>query len=106
MENIVRKEIASNKQLLLSQCFLPYMVLIFHYECTFKCRLQFVSIWTSLKLCRLVRIKVNLPSPKRKILDSRKLKELAEDNFSFDENGRKFPKWVENTVGKGEFAHF
>ena len=40
-----------------------------------------------------------------KILDSSKLKELAVDNFKFDEYGRKFPKWVENTVGKGEIAH-
>ena len=56
MENIVRKgEIASNKQFLLfSQCFLPYMAFILHCECTFKCLLQFVSIWTSLKFCRLV----------------------------------------------------
>ena len=56
VENIVRKgEIACNKQFLLfSQCFLPYMVLIFHFKCTFKCRLRFVSIWTSLKFCRLV----------------------------------------------------
>ena len=55
-ENIVRKgEIACNKQFLLfSQCFLPYMVLIFHFKCTVKCRLQFVSIWTNLKLCHLV----------------------------------------------------
>ena len=51
MENIVRKgEIACNKQFLLfSQCFLPYMALIFHFKYTLKCRLQFVSIWTSLK---------------------------------------------------------
>ena len=56
MENIVRKgEIAFNKQfLLISQCFLPYMALIFHFKCTVKCRLQFVSIWTTLKFCRLV----------------------------------------------------
>ena len=56
VENIVTKgEIASNKQFLLfSQCFLPYMVLIFHSNCTTKCRLQFVSIWTSLKFCHLV----------------------------------------------------
>ena len=56
MENIVRKEeIACNKQFLLfSLCFLPYMVLIFHFKCTLKCRLQFVSILTSLKFCRLV----------------------------------------------------
>ena len=30
--------------------------------------------------------------------------ESADDNFKFDENGRKFSKWVENTVGKGEIA--
>ena len=38
------------------------------------------------------------------ILDSSKLKEFADDNFKFDENGRKLSKWVENTVGKGEIA--
>ena len=31
------------------------MVLIFHFKCTLKYRLQFVSIWTSLEFCRLVR---------------------------------------------------
>ena len=45
------------------------------------------------------------PFPKQQILDLSKLIELAEDKFEFDENGRKFPKWVENTVGKGEIAH-
>ena len=40
----------------------------------------------------------------RQILKSSKLKELAEDNFKFDENDRKLSKRVENTVGKGEFA--
>ena len=56
VENIVRKEeVACNKWFLLfSQCFLPYMVLIFHFKCTLKCRLQFVWIWTSLKFCHLV----------------------------------------------------
>ena len=41
MENIVRNgEIACNKPFLLfSQCFLPHMVLIFHFKCTLKCRL-------------------------------------------------------------------
>ena len=48
-------EIACNKQFLLfSQCFLPYMKLIFHFKCTLKCCLQFVSIWASLKFCHLV----------------------------------------------------
>ena len=37
-------------------------------------------------------------------LDSSKLKDFADDNFIFDENGMKFSKWVENTVGKGETA--
>ena len=56
VENIVRKgEIACNKQFLLfSQCFLRSIVLIFHFKCTLKCRLQFVLIWTYLKFCRLV----------------------------------------------------
>ena len=34
------------------------------------------------------------------------LKDFAEDNFKFDENGRKLSKWVENTVGKGEIARY
>ena len=38
------------------------------------------------------------------ILDSSKLKEFADENLKFDKNGRKFSKWVENTVGKGEIA--
>ena len=56
MENIVRKgEITFNKQFLLfSPCFLTYIAFIFHFKCTIKCRLKFVSIWTSLKFCRLV----------------------------------------------------
>ena len=39
-------------------------------------------------------------------LDSSKLKEFADDNIRFDENGRKLSKWVENTVGKGEIARY
>ena len=44
--------------------------------------------------------------PKRQILDSSKLREFADNNFIFDENGRKFTKRVENTVGKGEIARY
>ena len=44
------------------------------------------------------------PFPKRQILDSFKVKEFADDNFKFGENGRKFSTWVENNVGKGEIA--
>ena len=32
------------------------------------------------------------------------MKEFADDNFKFDENGKKFFRWVEITVGKGEIA--
>ena len=38
------------------------------------------------------------------MLDSSKLKEISDDNFKFDENGRNLSKWVENTEGKGEIA--
>ena len=34
------------------------------------------------------------------------MKELADANFKFDENGRKLSKQVENTVGKGEIARY
>ena len=44
------------------------------------------------------------PLPDNKFLDSFKLKEFADDNFRFDENGIKLSKWVENTVRKGEIA--
>ena len=46
------------------------------------------------------------PCPKRKILDSSNLKEFADDNFKVDENGRMYFSGVENTVGKGEIAHY
>ena len=48
----------------------------------------------------------NQPITGRQILDSFKLKEFADDNFKFDENGRKLSKQVENTVGKGEIARY
>ena len=38
--------------------------------------------------------------------DSSKLKEFADDKFSFDENGRKFSKWIENTVAKVKIASY
>ena len=46
------------------------------------------------------------PITRRQILDTCKLKEFADDNFKFDENGRKLSKHVGNTVGKGEIAHY
>ena len=32
------------------------------------------------------------------------MKQVADDNFKFDENGRKFCKRIETPVGKGEIA--
>ena len=34
------------------------------------------------------------------------MKEFADDNFLFDENGRKFSRWVENTVRNREIARY
>ena len=48
--------------------------------------------------------KGHLPFPKRQILDCSKLKELADDDLKFDENGRMFSNPIENTVGRGEIA--
>ena len=47
-----------------------------------------------------------VPFPKRQILEASKLNEYADDIFKFDENGRKFSKRVENTLGKGEIARY
>ena len=56
-------------------------------------------------LNNLVSHDINFNSfPKQQILDTSKLKEFADDHFNSDENGRKFFKQVENTVGKGEIA--
>ena len=46
------------------------------------------------------------PFPKRQILDPSKLKEFSDDNSKFDEQGKKLSKRIENTVGKGEIAHY
>ena len=46
------------------------------------------------------------PIPKQQILDASKLKEFPDNSFKSDENYRKFSKWVENTVGKAEIAHY
>ena len=46
------------------------------------------------------------PSPNKKKIDSSKLKECADDDFNFDEKGRKFSKMEENTVGNGEIARY
>ena len=47
-----------------------------------------------------------IPFPKQQLLDSSKLKEFADENSNFDENGKKFLTRVENTTGKGEIARY
>ena len=42
------------------------------------------------------------PFPKQQILDSSKLKEFADNNFTFDENDGKLSKQVEKYQGKSE----
>ena len=42
----------------------------------------------------------------RQILDSSKLKQNANENFKFDDNGRKLSEWVENIVVKEEIARY
>ena len=107
MKNIVRKgEIACNKQFLLfSQCFLPYLALIFHFKSTLKCFLQFVSVWTSLKFCR--RVMVN-SLPNDKIFDKPKFKVLADDKIIVPLRLRFVFRRIENIVRKGEngYRHF
>ena len=49
---------------------------------------------------------VTQPITRQQILDSSKLKEFADDNLKFDENGKKLSKQVENTVEKGEIARY
>ena len=47
-----------------------------------------------------------LPFFKREVLDSSKMKEYADDNFSFILNARILSKWIENTARKGEIGRY
>ena len=47
-----------------------------------------------------------LPFPEQQILDSLKLKEFADDSFTFDEKSRKFSKRLANSVRDGEIAFY
>ena len=59
-----------------------------------------LSNWTNLRfLFPFMKYSdVFQPFPKQQILDPSKLKVFADDNFERDENGRKFPKRVENLM--------
>ena len=51
----------------------------------------------SMEECKIYLLGKGQPITRRQIVDSSKLKEFADDNFKFDENGRKLSKRVENT---------
>ena len=56
-ENFVGKEENDGNKhcLLFPQCFLSYERQLKHFELHLICRLQMLSIWASLKFCRLVK---------------------------------------------------
>ena len=58
--------------------------------------------WQNFKLIQIQNICIT----RRQILGFSKLKDFADDNLKFEENGRKLFKLVENTVGIGEIAHY
>ena len=66
----------------------------------------FVKSKISINLLRTPRCSILNPFPNDKSKDSSKLKEFADDNFKSDKNGSNFSKRVENTMRKGEIAHF
>ena len=68
---------------------------------TTKFRLFLTQLRTGLQTTISVWVKMTESS-----LNSSSLKEFADDNFIFDEYGRKFSKRVENTVVKGEIARY
>ena len=49
---------------------------------------------------------VGKPFPKQQILDSFRHKGFPDDNSECDKNGGEFSKRLENTVGKGDIAHY
>ena len=56
LENVVGKAENAGKQhfLLFPQCFIPFTKQISNFQSLLLCRLQMLSIWTSLKYCRLL----------------------------------------------------
>ena len=51
--------------------------------------------------CQLSQVLNPFPNDKLQTLQN---KAFADDNFKFDDNGRKFSRKIENSVGKGEIA--
>ena len=66
------------------------------------------NAWCGNGIIKLIPMPLHLTLPflKGQILDYSKIKEFADNNFNFDENGRKYFKQVENTMGRVEIARF
>ena len=79
VENILK-----NREIAVSQYYLIFLTMF--PKATY---LRVVTNWDYVAVIE--------PFPKQQNLDSSKLKEFADDNFGFDENGRELSKWVENT---------
>ena len=136
-ENIVGKgENAGNHDFLLfPQYFLPFPKQITIFQSPRFCRLQMLSVWTSLKIVVWERVKqlYTIKKLRRSDLEVSNAKSLPGMNnldwlqlthyqtinfrlfqtervcrrqFKFDENCRKLSNRVENTVGKGEIARY
>ena len=69
-----------------------------------KCEIHTLVIEWNYICIRKIQIFVFFPN--NKFLDFSKLKDSADNNFEFDDNGEKLPKRVENNVGKGEIARY
>ena len=93
-ENNVGKEEDAGKQyfLLFSIMFsitLPHQTTIAPFELNHTCRLQMLLTLSQMTNFRLL-----------------KTERLCRRHFKFDENDRKFSKWVENTAEKGEITRY
>ena len=82
--------------------FLPFPTHISIFHLHLFCRLQMLSIWTSLEFCCLVN-SFN-PLPDNKIFDWSKLKSFADDKLNVTKMIISVFDRVENIVGKGEIA--
>ena len=92
----------SNPTRALYFCHAFIHLLICHRLCPEDCRLMtkphglsWIEFDISFSECYTYTIPSAYPITRRQILDSSKLKEFADDNFKFDENGRKLSKPVE-----------
>ena len=95
-------KIARNEQFLLIPVFSTHLKNFIPFSSNLKLSSANSFGLEESKICRLGK---GSPFPKQQILHASKLKRLADDNFKFDENGRKLPKLEENTAGKGGIAH-